>query len=206
MLRKLCQSRRLKLQPEFDRRKNSENFPFNTSLSSKQIKRIFDRAMRQSERYQNMKAAGASEQEIHDAFCTLTPMSVYTYHGDVDTVMTPLDSIRYYKAFLRSGLVSIDPSNGFVKAYVGGLNYAHFQYDMAMTGRRQIGSTMKPFVYVMALEDGYTPESLVLNAQRTYRVGGSFGHRAMLTAQEPGRWYPSFGDFRSRATGPRPTS
>ena len=163
----------LKLQPEFDRRKNSENFPFNTSLSSKQIKRIFDRAMRQSERYQTMKAAGASEQEIHDAFCTLTPMSVYTYHGDVDTVMTPLDSIRYYKAFLRSGLVSIDPSNGFVKAYVGGLNYAHFQYDMAMTGRRQIGSTMKPFVYVMALEDGYTPESLVLNAQRTYRVGGS---------------------------------
>lgn len=164
----------LKLQPEFDRRKNTENFPFNTSLSSKQIKRIFDRAMRQSERYQNMKAGGASEQEIHDAFCTLTPMSVYTYHGDVDTVMTPLDSIRYYKAFLRSGLVSIDPSNGYVKAYVGGLNYAHFQYDMAMTGRRQIGSTMKPFVYVMALENGYTPESLVSNAQRTYRVGGAF--------------------------------
>ena len=180
----------LKLQPEFDRRKNSENFPFNTSLSSKQIKRIFDRAMRQSERYQTMKAAGASEQEIHDAFCTLTPMSVYTYHGDVDTVMTPLDSIRYYKAFLRSGLVSIDPSNGFVKAYVGGLNYAHFQYDMAMTGRRQIGSTMKPFVYVMALEDGYTPESLVLNAQRTYRVGGSFWTPRNANSARAGQMVP----------------
>ena len=180
----------LKLQPEFDRRKNSENFPFNTSLSSKQIKRIFDRAMRQSERYQTMKAAGASEQEIHDAFCTLTPMSVYTYHGDVDTVMTPLDSIRYYKAFLRSGLVSIDPSNGFIKAYVGGLNYAHFQYDMAMTGRRQIGSTMKPFVYVMALEDGYTPESLVLNAQRTYRVGGSFWTPRNANSARAGQMVP----------------
>ena len=180
----------LKLQPEFDRRKNSESFPFNTSLSSKQIKRIFDRAMRQSERYQTMKAAGASEQEIHDAFCTLTPMSVYTYHGDVDTVMTPLDSIRYYKAFLRSGLVSIDPSNGFVKAYVGGLNYAHFQYDMAMTGRRQIGSTMKPFVYVMALEDGYTPESLVLNAQRTYRVGGSFWTPRNANSARAGQMVP----------------
>lgn len=180
----------LKLQPEFDRRKNSENFPFNTSLSSKQIKRIFDRAMRQSERYQTMKAAGASEQEIHDAFCTLTPMSVYTYHGDVDTVMTPLDSIRYYKAFLRSGLVSIDPSNGFVKAYVGGLNYAHFQYDMAMMGRRQIGSTMKPFVYVMALEDGYTPESLVSNAQRTYRVGGSFWTPRNANSARAGQMVP----------------
>ena len=180
----------LKLQPEFDRRKNTENFPFNTSLSSKQIKRIFDRAMRQSERYQNMKAGGASEQEIHDAFCTLTPMSVYTYHGDVDTVMTPLDSIRYYKAFLRSGLVSIDPSNGFVKAYVGGLNYAHFQYDMAMTGRRQIGSTMKPFVYVMALENGYTPESLVSNAQRTYRVGGAFWTPRNANSARAGQMVP----------------
>ena len=180
----------LKLQPEFDRRKNSENFPFNTSLSSKQVKRIFDRAMRQSERYQTMKAAGASEQEIRDAFCTLTPMSVYTYHGDVDTVMTPLDSIRYYKTFLRSGLVSIDPTNGFVKAYVGGLNYAHFQYDMAMTGRRQIGSTMKPFVYVMALEDGYTPEALVLNAQRTYRVGGSLWTPRNANSARAGQMVP----------------
>ena len=180
----------LKLQPEFDRRKNSENFPFNTSLSSKQVKRIFDRAMRQSERYQTMKAAGASEQEIRDAFCTLTPMSVYTYHGDVDTVMTPLDSIRYYKTFLRSGLVSIDPTNGFVKAYVGGLNYAHFQYDMAMIGRRQIGSTMKPFVYVMALEDGYTPEALVLNAQRTYRVGGSLWTPRNANSARAGQMVP----------------
>lgn len=180
----------LRLQPEFDKRKYNENFPFNTSLSSKQVKRIFDKAMRQSERYIAMKAAGASEEEIHDAFCTLTPMSVYTYHGDVDTVMTPLDSIRYYKTFLRAGLVSIDPSNGYVKAYVGGLNYAHFQYDMGMIGRRQIGSTMKPFVYAMALEDGYTPQSMVLNAQRSYRVGGSFWTPRNANSARAGQMVP----------------
>ena len=131
----------LRLQPEFDKRKYNENFPFNTSLSSKQVKRIFDKAMRQSERYQAMKAAGASEEDIHDAFCTLTPMSVYTYHGDVDTGH---DTARFHSLLQDlppSRLVSIDPSNGYVKAYVGGLNYAHFQYDMGMIGRRQIGST-----------------------------------------------------------------
>lgn len=163
----------LNLQPEFDQKKKlSKNFPYSVSLSSVQIRRLFDRAMRQSDRYHAMKAAGASEEEIHESFCTLTPMTVYSYHGDVDTVLTPLDSIRYYKSFLRSGLVSIDPSNGHVKAYVGGLNYTHFQYDMAMKGRRQIGSTMKPFVYVLAMEDGYTPASMVSNSQRTYRVAG----------------------------------
>lgn len=181
----------LTLQPEFDRRKyQTENFPFNKSISSRQIKRIFERAMRQSERYQTMKAAGASDEEIHDAFSTLTPMSIYSYHGEVDTVMTPLDSIRYYKSFLRASMVSLDPSNGYVKAYVGGLNYAHFQYDMAMIGRRQIGSTMKPFVYVMAMEDGYTPESLISNAQRTYRVGGSFWTPRNANSARAGQMVP----------------
>ena len=163
----------LALQPEFNqKRTSSPNFPYSNNLSSKQIKQIFNRAMKQSDRYRAMKQAGASEEEIKSAFRTKIPMTVYSYHGDVDTVMSPMDSIRYYKAFLRSGLVSIDPHNGHVKAYVGGLRYSQFQYDMAMVGRRQIGSTMKPFVFALAMEDGYTPESLISNGQRTYRVAG----------------------------------
>lgn len=99
-------------------------------------------------------------------------MSVFTYHGDVDTIMTPLDSIKYYKSFLRSGFIAIDPLNGHVKAYVGGLNYTHFQYDMCMVGRRQVGSTIKPFLYALAMQDGKTPCDLIQNIQRTYHVAG----------------------------------
>jgi len=138
----------LALQPEFNLKRTSfPNFPYSNNLNAKQIKQIFNRAMRQSERYRTMKLAGASDEEIESAFKVKIPMTVYSYHGDVDTIMSPMDSIRYYKSFLRSGLVSIDPSNGYVKAYVGGLRYSQFQYDMAMVGRRQIGSTMKPFVF-----------------------------------------------------------
>lgn len=161
------------LQPEFNRKRWIEpNFPYSSRLSKEEIRRIIRRSVRQSERYRAMKAAGASEQEIDEAFATLTPMTMYTHHGEIDTTMTPLDSIRHYKSFLRAGLLSMDPSTGHVKAYVGGLNYAHFQYDMAMTGRRQIGSTMKPFVFSLAMEDGYTAEEHVSNAQRTYMVAG----------------------------------
>ncbi len=161
------------LQPEFNRQKRgSSTFPYSRHLKRSQIDAIFRRAIRQSERYRTMKAAGYTNEDIVEAFKTATPMTVYSYHGDVDTVMTPLDSIRYYKSFLRSGMVSIDPATGYVKAYVGGLNYTHFQYDMAMVGRRQIGSTMKPFVYSMAMEDGYMPNDLISNAQRSYRVAG----------------------------------
>ena len=132
------------------------------------MKRSLQRAMQQTDRYRLMKQAGASDEEIQKAFNTPVQMTIFTYQGEKDVQMTPMDSIRYYKSFLRSGLVSIDPSNGYVKAYVGGLDYTHFQYDMAMVGRRQVGSTMKPFVYTMAMEDGYTPNSTILNVQRTY--------------------------------------
>lgn len=163
----------LALQPQFNRKKSSSpNFPYSNNLSSQEIKRIFRKAIKQSDRYRVMKANGTSEEEIDIAFRTRVPMTVYTHHGDVDTIMTPFDSIRYYKSFLRSGLMSIDPANGHVKAYVGGLNYSHFQYDMGMVGRRQIGSTMKPFVFALAMEDGYDPETTVLNAQQTYHVAG----------------------------------
>lgn len=162
----------LSLQPEFNKKRNTPTFPFSGNLSFADLKKILQKAMRQSERYRIMKADGASDEEIQKAFNTRVPMTVYTYHGDIDTTMTPIDSIRYYKSFLRSGLVSINPANGHVKAYVGGLNYTHFQYDMAMVGRRQIGSTMKPFVFSMAMEDGISPDDTVLNASRTYYVAG----------------------------------
>lgn len=163
----------LNLQRLFEKEnKQSPTYPYSDALSREEVRSILNRSMKQSDRYRTMKAAGASEEEIRTAFATRTPMTVFTYHGDVDTVMTPMDSIRYYKAFLRSGMMSIDPSNGHVKAYVGGLNYSHFQYDMCMVGRRQVGSTIKPYVYAMAMEDGHTPCDVLTNVQRTYYVKG----------------------------------
>lgn len=159
----------LYLQKQFEKeRASSPNFPYASFLSSADVKCSLQRAMQQTDRYRLMKQAGASDEEIQKAFNTPVQMTIFTYQGEKDVQMTPMDSIRYYKSFLRSGLVSIDPSNGYVKAYVGGLDYTHFQYDMAMVGRRQVGSTMKPFVYTMAMEDGYTPNSTILNVQRTY--------------------------------------
>ena len=113
--------------------------------------------MRLSDRYRIMKRAGASEAEIRKAFDTPEQMSVFSWSGEKDTVMTPMDSIRYYKFFLRAGFMSMDPRNGHVKAYVGGPNHHYFKYDMAMVGRRQIGSTMKPYVYSLAMENGFSP-------------------------------------------------
>lgn len=113
--------------------------------------------MRLSDRYRIMKRAGASEAEIRKAFNTPEQMSVFSWSGEKDTVMTPMDSIRYYKFFLRAGFMSMDPRNGHVKAYVGGPNHHYFKYDMAMVGRRQIGSTMKPYVYSLAMENGFSP-------------------------------------------------
>lgn len=161
------------LQPLFERQKwNSSTYPYSDALSPKQVQQILERSVRQSDRYRMMKANGCSESEIKKAFRTKVPMSVFTYHGDVDTIMTPLDSIKYYKSFLRSGFIAIDPLNGHVKAYVGGLNYTHFQYDMCMVGRRQVGSTIKPFLYALAMQDGKTPCDLIQNIQRTYHVAG----------------------------------
>jgi penicillin-binding protein 1A len=126
-----------------------------------------DRAMRQSERYNRMKADGCSEAEIRKAFNTKIEMSVFTYGGEKDTVMTPMDSIRYYKHFLRTGFMSMDPITGHVKAYVGGTNMTYFQYDMAMVGRRQVGSTIKPYVYTLAMENGFSPCDQVRHVEQT---------------------------------------
>ncbi len=161
------------LQPAFNREnRNNPNAPFSGKLTKAQVKGILMRSVRQSERYREMKERGATEEEIMRAFRTPAKMPIFTYHGEVDTTMTPLDSIRYYKSFLRCGFMSMSPQNGEVKAYVGGLDFIHFNYDMCMDGRRQVGSTIKPFLYSLAMENGMTPCDEAPNVQQTYIVAG----------------------------------
>lgn len=160
------------LQPQFEKENRGKpNAPY-SNLSAKQVASILNRSKTQSERYRVMRQAGCSDEEIDEAFNTKVHMTVFTYHGDVDTLMSPMDSIRYYKKFLRSGMMSMDPKTGAVKAYVGGLEYEHFMYDMVMSGRRQVGSTIKPFLYSLAMENGYSPCDVAPNVQRTYMVAG----------------------------------
>ena len=161
------------LQPAFNRaNKSKRNAPFSDNLTSQQVREIMHRAMVQSERYRVLKSKGLSEDEIKQSFRTKVDMTLFSYHGDIDTMMTPMDSIRYVKSFLRTGFMSMDGLTGQVKAYVGGMNYNHFMYDMVMGGRRQIGSTIKPFLYALAMENGFSPCDKVMNVQQTYMVAG----------------------------------
>ena len=157
------------LQPAFSKEnRNKPNAPFTNALTPAEVRGILNRSIRQSERYRAMKEQGATEEEIQKAFRTPVEMSVFTYHGDADTVMTPLDSIRYIKSFLRAGFVSMDPHTGAVKAYVGGVDFTHFTYDMATQGRRQVGSTIKPFLYALCMSNGMSPCDVAPNVQQTY--------------------------------------
>ncbi len=161
------------LQPKFSAEiKKKPNPPFSNQLTAKEVRAILSRSVHQSERYRSMKAAGYSEEEINKSFRQPIDMTVFSYKGEIDTTMTPLDSIRYYKSFLRSGFVSMDAKTGAVKAYVGGLDFAHFQYDMAADGRRQVGSTIKPLLYSLAMENGFSPCDKAPNWQQTYMVAG----------------------------------
>ena len=156
------------LQPIFFKEKEgSKNAPYARSLPEKRVEELLTKAMKQTERYRLMKEAGASEQQIRKAFDTPEEMTVFSWKGDKDTIMTPMDSIRYYKSFLRTGFMSMDPANGHVKAYVGGPNYVYFQYDMAMVGRRQVGSTIKPYLYTLAMENGFSPCDQVRHVEQT---------------------------------------
>ena len=131
------------LQPIFEREKRrSPTAPFTNKITKQQANSIIMQSVKQSDRYRSMKSDGYSEEEIMKAFNERVPMTVFTYHGEVDTIMSPMDSIKYYKSFLRAGFMVMDPATGAVKAYVGGLDYSHFQYDMCTEGRRQIGSTI----------------------------------------------------------------
>lgn len=151
----------------FKEKKGAKKVPYTFRLTQEQVDEILGRAMRLSDRYRIMKKAGATEAEIKKAFDTPEEMSVFSWEGEKDTIMTPMDSIRYYKFFLRAGFMSMDPRSGHVKAYVGGPNYHYFQYDMAMVGRRQVGSTIKPFLYTLAMENGFSPCDEVRHVEYT---------------------------------------
>ena len=159
------------LQKQFFRERKGRSYsPFSKDLTSKEISSIMKAAMGQTERFRKLKNEGASSSEIEKSFNTKTEMRVFSYDGWVDTVMTPMDSIRYHKFFLRCGFMSMSPENGHVKAYVGGPDYTAFQYDMATLGRRQVGSTIKPYLYTLAMEEGMEPCDLILNAPITLQT------------------------------------
>ncbi len=157
------------LQPAFFKEKRgSKSAPYTTNrteVSQQQIDRLIEHAMQQTDRYRVMQKNGASKAEIEKSFRTPHEMKVFSYQGNIDTIMTPLDSLMYNKHFLRTGFMAMEPKNGHVKAYVGGPDFEHFQYDMVATGRRQIGSTVKPFLYTYAMEEGFTPCDEFLNEQ-----------------------------------------
>jgi penicillin-binding protein 1A len=144
------------LQGEFNKQ-NLKNYPFSYKLKPDEIENIMRAGMKASERYHIMKAAGSSDAEIDKAFHTPADMRVFSWSGDRDTTMTPWDSIRYYKGFLQTGFMSMEPQTGYIKAWVGGINYKHFKYDHVKESKRQVGSTFKPFVYALAIQEGWSP-------------------------------------------------
>ena len=142
----------------FKELKKKKNAPFSRSLTQEEINGIMNRSMRQTDRWRNMRHQGVSNDSIIRSFHTPREMQIFTYdQGMIDTLMSPYDSIKWQKSYLRCGFMSMDPHTGHVKAYVGGPNFAHFQYDMCTKGRRQVGSTVKPFLYTLAMDEGMWP-------------------------------------------------
>jgi penicillin-binding protein 1A len=160
------------LQEEFfNQAKDNKNAPF-VNISQAETDRIMNKAMKASSRWKIMESNEKSEEEIIASFKQKTKMKVFTWKGERDTIMTPLDSIRYYKHFLQSGLMAMEPQTGNIKAWVGGINYKYFQYDHVGQGARQVGSTFKPFVYATAIEQlGMSPCDSILDGPFMIRKG-----------------------------------
>ena len=162
------------LQPAFNRDlADNPHRPFAKEVPAKLRNTVMEQARRWSDRYRNMRSSGASEKEINKAFSQKVEMRVFAWNknGYIDTVMTPDDSIKYYKSILRASLVAMEPVTGHVKAYIGGPEYRYFKYDNARQGKRQVGSTIKPFLYTLAMQEGYYPCDKVLNVPQTFVVG-----------------------------------
>lgn len=159
------------LQKSFDREvKWKKNKPFANDVDSKTVQTLMKQARRWSDRYRLQHKAGKSDEEIYAQFSKPVKMRVFAWNskGYADTTMTPDDSIRYYKSILRCGFVAMEPQTGYVKAYVGGPNYRYFKYDNVRQGKRQIGSTVKPFLYTLAMQEGLSPCDKVVNQSQTF--------------------------------------
>ena len=179
------------VQPMMDRVTKARGSVF-SDISKDEREAIMRRAKKNSDRYRQMKRAGATDAEIDKAFATPVPMRVFSYKGDRDTVMSPDDSLMYYKKFLRASFMAVDPSNGYVKAYVGGTSYRYFKYDMAKQGKRQVGSTIKPFVYTFAIEQlDLTPCTQVPNLPVTIETDNEpWSPREASKVVYDGEWKP----------------
>jgi penicillin-binding protein 1A len=157
------------LQPSFKKHLRSlKNQPFSNELSDDAVEKILDQSIKQTERYRLAKSSGKSWDEIKKIFNQPVEMSVFSYKGDRDTILSPLDSMKYYYSILRSSFMSMEVKTGHVKAYVGGPDYAHFMYDMVKEGKRQVGSTVKPFLYTLAMQNGMSPCSKVPNVKQQF--------------------------------------
>jgi penicillin-binding protein 1A len=166
------------LQPEFFRHwRGYTNAPFGRDLTQDEINRNIQNSVRRSDRYINMKREGLSEDSIRTSFRTPTQMRIFSWEGEIDTLMTPMDSIWYYKHFLNTGMMAVEPQTGHVKAYVGGIDFKHFKFDHVTIGRRQVGSTFKPFLYTLAMQEGeFGPCTRVPNTPVTFELpeGGTW--------------------------------
>ena len=157
------------LQPLFDKEKVKKHRPpFSNDMTPAEIEEVLDRSIRQSERYRVLSKQGMSFDEIRKTFDQPLEMQVFTWSGIRDTVMTPLDSIKHYKSFFRSGFMVMQPQTGYIKAYVGGPDYRYFMYDMVSAGKRQVGSTIKPILYTLAMQEGLGPCDKVPNIPQTF--------------------------------------
>ena len=149
---------------------NKKNAPFAWNVNKKEIDDIMMASMKRSDRYRKMKEDKIPHDDILQTFYKPVAMRVYSLRGDIDTVLTPYDSIRYYKSFLQTGFMAMEPQTGYVKAWVGGINYKHFKYDHVKVSKRQVGSTFKPFVYALAIQEGYSPCHQVPNVKTCIRT------------------------------------
>lgn len=161
------------LQPVFYKQtRGNRNPPYSNDITKEMVDKLLESSVKQSPRYQGLKQSGMSDDSIKLVFNTPVRMTVFSWKGDRDTVMSPLDSVRYYKFFVRSSFMAMDPHTGFVKAYVGGPDFRYFKYDAVTQQRKQVGSTIKPFLYTLAMQDGLSPCYEVANNPSTFENVG----------------------------------
>ena len=161
---------------------NKKNAPFAWNVSKQEIEGIMNSSVKRSDRYRQLKEDGLSHEKIIEIFHKPVPMRVYSLRGDIDTILSPYDSIKYYKSFLQTGFMAMEPQTGYVKAWVGGINHKYFKYDHVKVSKRQVGSTFKPFVYALAIQEGLSPCHQVPNI------------RTCINMPNGGDWCPNNSD------------